>query len=459
MSVLAVLATFLVNGVALAGYVVYYDLYGNIDQEAIDTDGFADRPGRVEGVMNVLIIGSDERAGDNADYGDAEGERPDTLIIAHVSPENESATLVNIPRDSVVDLDACEATGDRPGMPQSHDMIGVALTLGGPRCLWENVEQLTGVHIDHYIHMDFFGFKDMVDALGGVEMCIPEPIDDPKAHLRLDAGHQTLGGEDALGFVRARYTLGDGSDRGRIERQQEFMGAMAQKATSSEVLSSPGNLYNFLGAVTNSVTTDDQLTLDTMADLAISMREIDMSSIEFVTVPNDDDPLDPNRIVWVEPDASQLFEAVAQDGPLTEDAEDASDEETGDSDPAESTPAVAPEEITVEVLNGTEIPGLAGEVATGLTERGFAVAGTGNPAEAAPQATTIYHAPGQDAHAEAVAGEFTNAVTEENPALGETVQVVLSLDWEGFSSGETTGGGPPDSIDPSTAADVDDSAC
>lgn len=455
LGILAIVATVLVNGAGLAAYAFYYDLYGNLSQESIDTDAFEDRPSRVEGAVNVLIIGSDVRTGDNANYGDAEGERPDTLIIAHVSPENQSATLVNLPRDSVVDLQACEASEDRPGMPPSRDMIGVALSLGGPACLWENVEQLTGIHIDHYVHMDFTGFKGMVDALGGVEMCIPEPIDDERAHLQLDAGTQTLDGETALGFVRARYSIGDGSDRGRIERQQEFMAAMARKATSSEILASPGNLYNFLGAVTDSITTDDSLTLDTMADLAIAMREVDLGDIEFVTVPNGDDPADPNRIVWVEPEASQLFEAVAQDVPLTSEEDEEPEEGTEGEDEAPSS--VAPEEVTVEVLNGTDIDGLAGEVAAGLTDMGFVIAGTGNPVDAVPPATTVYYGPGQQEHAEALAAELANATVEENPNLAGTLQLVLASDWNGFGGGGSAGA--PDSVDATTAAEEERDAC
>ncbi|MDS1269726.1 LCP family protein [Lipingzhangella sp. LS1_29] len=439
----------------LTAYGLYHDLYGNITQEAIDTDSFEDRPSQIEGSMNVLIIGSDERTGENSEYGDAEGERPDTLIIAHVTPEQETATLVNIPRDSVVELQACAASDDRPGMDAGRNMIGLALTLGGPPCLWNNVEQLTGLHIDHYIHMDFHGFSDMVDALGGVEMCIPEPISDEKAHLELDAGQQVLDGEEALGFVRARYALGDGSDTSRIERQQQFMGAMAEQASSSEVIANPGNLYDFLSAVTQSITTDDEFSPDTMADLAIGMREVDMSDIEFVTVPHGEAPDNPNRIIWREPDAQELFDSVRQDSPLTDPEEDEADtdDSSNGGDDGGDAPDVAPEEVTVEVLNGTGVSGLAGQTAEELRALGFTVADTGNPQGTAPQATTVLHSPDRAQHARALADALSTASVVEDATLGTSVQLVLADDWDGVTGTADTHGESAQEEDAADAAD------
>lgn len=458
----SVITTGAVIGGSLTAYAAYYDIYGQLEQEVIDTDSFEDRPSQVEGAVNIMIIGSDVRSGENADYGAADGERPDTLIIAHISPDHDGATLVNIPRDSLVQLPGCEATEDRPGVQPSRDMIGVALSLGGPACLWTTMEQLTGVHIDHYVHMDFIGFTEMVDALGGVEMCIPEPIDDDKAKLQLDAGEQTLDGEEALGFARARYSLGDGGDLSRIDRQQELMGAMARKATSSEIMTSPASIHEFLGAVAQSISTDSELDVDTMVDLAISLREVDMGSIEFITVPSGEAPEDPNRLAWTEPNASQLFQAIAQDTEITMDGDseesDDGEEEAESEESGGDSPSVAPEEVTVEVLNGTGIDGLAAEVADGLTNRGFVVAGTGNPQNAPPATTTVLYGPGQEAHAETLAGEIGDVPTAENPALGTTVQLVLVDDWAGFpGSGDGTGGDVE--ISGTTAADSDDSVC
>ncbi|MCL7021336.1 LCP family protein, partial [Vibrio vulnificus] len=170
--------------------------------------------------------------------------RSDTLMILHIAENREWATVVSIPRDSWVEIPACDM-GDGVMSDPHHAKINESYALGGingdaggaAACTIRTLEQNTGLRIENFVSLDFLGFKDMVDALGGVDMCLDEPIDDVKAHVTLDAGCQTLNGEDALGFVRVRYSVGDGSDIGRIERQQEFMNALAEKAQSK--LTSP----------------------------------------------------------------------------------------------------------------------------------------------------------------------------------------------------------------------------
>ncbi|WP_017538554.1 LCP family protein [Nocardiopsis halophila] len=451
--IIAMVSTGLVICSLLAGYGVYFNIYNKISQEEIDFDEWGDRPTRVDGVMNIMIIGSDVRSGDNADYGDAEGERPDVLAVAHISPEKETATLVNIPRDSIVDMPACEPKGDKPGQQAHTAMIGEAMNSGGVQCLWKTVEDLTDVHIDHFVSLDFVGFKDMVDAVGGVTMCIPEPVRDKKAgNLNLEAGEQTLDGEEALGYVRSRKGQGDGSDLARIDRQQDFMGAMLKEVMSGDTLSSPTTVNSFMGSVAESLTTDDGLTVSTMGDIAVAMREVDLGDVQFITVPNGPHPADPNRVIWSEPKATELWKQVAAD----EISGDPDEEEGGSGGGGEKEEA-DPSEVSVEVLNGTGIPGLADEVSTGLTTRGFQPAGTGNPTGQVPPQTTVYYGSGQKAAAEAVAETFTNAATEENPALGETVQVIVSQDWDGFkaSSGGGGGDGPGGvDVDSKSAADA-----
>ncbi|MBB4933928.1 LCP family protein required for cell wall assembly [Lipingzhangella halophila] len=451
----AIATTVMVICGSLAAYGVTQDLYGNLNQENIDTDAFGDRPSKVEGALNILIVGSDIRDGENSEYGSEEGERPDTLAIAHVSPDQKSATLVNLPRDSIVQMPECPPTDDRPGQDAHEAMIGEAMNSGGMQCLWKTVEQLTEIHIDHFVKVDFVGFKDMVDAIGGIPVCVPEPIDDPDAgHLKLEAGEQTLDGEEALGYVRSRKGQGDGSDLSRIDRQQEFMGAMLKKVMSSEVLARPTSLYDFLGSVTEHVTTDDELNVDSMADIAIAMREVELNDVNFVTVPNGQHPADPNRITWTEPDATELFNAVAADegidgGDDSEGGEDDSDSGGGSSE----APSVEPGEVSVEIINATDIQGLANEVSTGLTSEGFQVLGTGNPEGDVPQQTTVYYGAGNKAHAEAVADVAANATTEEHPALADNVQLVLSNDWNGFGDGGGGGGDAAD-VDSTSAADA-----
>ncbi|WP_242677214.1 LCP family protein [Streptomonospora litoralis] len=444
-------------GTSLTAYAAYYDIYGNIEQQNINTDAFGDRPSRVEGALNIMVIGSDIRTGENANYGEAEGARPDSLIVAHISPNNGRASLINLPRDLIVDLPACKGSGDKPGMPAQRGMINSPMSFGGIQCQWKAVEQVTGIHIDHFVSVDFSGFKGIVNSVGGVRMCIPEPIDDEKAKLHLEAGEQVLNGEESLGYMRSRYGQGDGSDLSRIKRQQEFLGAMLNQIMNGKILTRPGNITSFLGSVTETMTTDDQLTLEVMTDIAIAMREVDMGNINFVTAPNGQAPSDPNRLALTQPQASQLFDAVSKDQSITGD-DGGGEGSGGDKGKEQEKEQVKPADISVEVLNGEGTPDLASQVGQWLTTEGFQVAGTGNPLQI-PSQTTIYYGPGKKAHAQALADEAVNATIEESPNLGDTVQLVLAQDWEGFTStAGSSGGSSGDSaggVEGTTAAEAE----
>ena len=414
---------------SLGGYLWYQGIANNITTAQVDTDEW-DRPTSVEGVLNLLVIGSDIRSGENANYGEAEGERPDVMLIASINVDRGAITMVNLPRDLVVDLPACEAVEGYQGMGPHSGMINSAMTFGGVGCQWNTVEQVTGIHLDHFVMMDFTGFKDMVDAIGGVQMCIPAPVDDPKAHLTLEAGEQVLNGEESLGYVRSRYGQGDGSDLSRIERQQQFMGAMLRQVLSSEVMTSPLAITNFLNAVTESVTADDGFTVDTMTDIAISMREVDLNKVQFVTVPNGQHPEDTNRLALSQPAASELFAAINSGADLS----GGDDDGDGGEEAAESGPA--PADISLDVLNGTGIEGLAGQVAEQLAADGYTVNATGNPQIRIPPVTTVYYAPGQEAAAELLAGSLETAVTEEAAGITGTLELVIGPDWTGFKGDE-----------------------
>lgn len=183
-----------------------------------------ERPPKISDAVSILFIGSDGREGGNAAYGgrDFVGERSDSLLLAHISPDNR-VIVVSFPRDSLVDLPSCEPYGDTEGTDGYYGMINAALFHGGPPCVVKTIESLTQIRIDHFVHLSFVGFREMVDALGGVEMCIPLPLHDERSKLDLEAGTQVLDGEQALAFVRARYEIGDGGDLGRIDRQQMFL--------------------------------------------------------------------------------------------------------------------------------------------------------------------------------------------------------------------------------------------
>ncbi|CAL9463810.1 Polyisoprenyl-teichoic acid--peptidoglycan teichoic acid transferase TagU [Streptomyces sp. enrichment culture] len=315
-------------GAAAAGWAVYMKLEGNItpdDATAAELARFEkDRPtALVKDALNVLLIGSDSRAGaENGRYGHDPGtERSDTVILLHLSAGRRSATAVSIPRDLMVDVPDCRRRDGSRSAPM-FTQFNAAFEVGGPACTIRTVEKLTDVRVDHHVVVDFEGFKDMVDAVDGVEVCLNEPIDDKDAHLRLPAGRVTLDGEQALGYVRARKTLGDGSDTGRIERQQRFLGALVSKVRSNEILLNPVKLYPVLDAATSSLTTDPELaSLRGLYELVRGLRDIPTDGVQFLTVPRESYAGDVNRDQLAQPAAGKLFERLRKDEPVRVDTD------------------------------------------------------------------------------------------------------------------------------------------
>ncbi|NIL54980.1 LCP family protein [Streptomyces sp. 2BBP-J2] len=315
-------------GAAAAGWAVYMKLEGNITPDEAAAAELArfekDRPtALVKDALNILLIGSDSRAGaENGRYGRDPGtERSDTVILLHLSAGRRSATAVSVPRDLMVDVPDCR----RPDGSRSAPMFAqfnAAFEVGGSACTVRTVEKLTDIRVDHHVVVDFKGFKDMVDAVDGVEVCLSEPIDDEDAHLHLPAGRVTLDGEQALGYVRARKTLGDGSDTGRIERQQRFLGALVNKVRSNGILLNPVKLYPVLDAATSSLTTDPELaSLRGLYELVRGLRDIPAEGVQFLTVPRESYAGDVNRDQLAQPAAGKLFERLRKDEPVRVDTD------------------------------------------------------------------------------------------------------------------------------------------
>ena len=313
----------LVLGAGGAGWAVYMKLDGNITPDeaaAAELERYAkDRPtALVKGAQNILLIGSDTRSGDGNDaYGrDSGTERSDTTILLHLSAGRGSATAVSLPRDLMVDVPACLRADGTRAAPM-FAMFNQAFQTGGSGCTIRTVEKLTGVRIDHHVVVDFSGFKDMVDAVDGVEVCLKEPVDDEAAQLRLPAGKVMLDGEQALGYVRARKSLGDGSDTERMERQQRFLGALVNKVQSNDVLLNPVKLYPVLDAATSALTTDPALAnLRGLYELVRGLRDIPTEHVQFLTVPRESYVRNANRDQLVEPEAERLFGRLRTDTPI-----------------------------------------------------------------------------------------------------------------------------------------------
>ncbi|MCZ7414605.1 LCP family protein [Streptomyces sp. WMMC897] len=307
----------------------------------------------VHDAQNVLLIGSDSREGDNRRYGEDDGQaRSDTAILLHLSADRESATAVSLPRDLMVTVPRCVDRREGEESREQFAQFNWAYEFGGASCTIRTVEELTGIRVDHHLVIDFQGFKKLVNSVDGVEVCLPKPVVDRDAKLRLPAGRQTLRGEEALGYVRARHALGDGSDTERMERQQDFLASLFRKVRSTGVLMNPAKLVPVLDAATSSLTADEGLnSLTELYELVRGLRELPEEGLVFLTVPRQPYSQDPNRDELVQPEADRLFTLIRKDRPVdvvqrSEDAEDRQEADgargergTGDDDgPSEPTP-------------------------------------------------------------------------------------------------------------------------
>jgi LCP family protein required for cell wall assembly len=303
---------------------LYRHLNGNLNVVDV-TAQLHDRPDKmaVQGPqepLNVLIMGSDNRdcSGCNIDNLTGGGQRSDTTIMLHLSADREHAYGISIPRDSIVDRPDCKKADGTTIPGADHVMWNEAFSVGGPACTIQQFEQLTGVRLDHYVVVDFEGFQGMVDAIGGVEVCIPEPIVDPAHGINIEAGTRKIKGKEALNYVRERYVVGNGSDIGRMKRQQAFIASMAHQVVTAGTLARPDHLVGFLDSATKSLTVDNGLeNVWKIAKLGIEFKGIGLDNIQFITIPNLPDPADPNRLVWKEPEAKQVWQKIARDVPLT----------------------------------------------------------------------------------------------------------------------------------------------
>ena len=435
------LAVLLVSGTATA-FVAYQRLNGNITRQAIDDLLDEDeRPEKIveeEGKepLNILLMGSDKRSG--AAAANVEGERSDTTILLHVAADRESAVAVSIPRDSVVDVPQCRRTDGSVVPARPAEMFNSAFSEGGPACTVKTVEKLTDVRVDNYLVVDFTGFKDMVNALGGVQVCIPYAVNDPQSHLDLQAGVQKVRGQQALAYVRTRHGLGNGSDLSRIDRQQAFLSSMVSRVKDKGLLLRPDKLYNFLAAATNSLTTDLGGLRD-MAGLARDARGIATRDIEFVTVPNEPYTLDNNRVQWKQPAADALWRPIRFDQPLPGHEPSPTPAASATATPSGPPLVTPPENVRVQVLNGSGVPGEASRVAKELTAAGFQVVGVGNAARNDYLTTEVRYDPAYDESGRTLGASVAGSEVIEDLSLGTTLLVIVGSDSPAASTVEVTG--------------------
>lgn len=367
----------LLAGTALAG--VWY-LAKNLEGNVSTLDGFvADAPVESYEPVNFLIMGSDNRSGGNSTDEQAQeitGERSDTTLLVHLNADRTDALVVSIPRDTKMELPECASES---GQWRPVGKFNSAFTFGGPNCTVQTVEEMTGLSIQHAVVVDFNGFKTVVDALGGVDVCLTEAVYDPDSGLDLPAGVSTVTGDQALAFVRARKELGDGSDISRIQRQQQFLASAIRQATDRELLLKPVTMYRMLEGVTEALTVDSGLDeIGEMASMAQSLRNLRPEQISFVTMPFNYTP-DGLDVVINESVANEIWAAIRNDEPWPKPA------------PADTTAGeltVAPGDIRVLVANGNGQDNAATVTGSDLRALGFLIAGL-TTADATTYATSV----------------------------------------------------------------------
>ncbi len=270
------------------------------------------RPGQGSG-SNVLLIGTDSREDltkeqrNELKTGSTEGARADTIMLLHL-PASGDPTLVSLPRDSYVDI---------PG--SGLNKINAAYSIGGPPLMVDTVEQATGLRIDSYLEVGFDGFVDVVSAVGGVDMCLPDAVFEERSDLDLPAGCQELEGKDALNYVRMRYADPRG-DLGRVERQREFLSALVKEMTSPLTLLNPLQLHDAGTATGASLRRGNDTSMGEMMDVGLAMRSISSGAGQSITVPVSDPNFSTaagSSVLWDEAAADALFEALRTDAPLT----------------------------------------------------------------------------------------------------------------------------------------------
>jgi LCP family protein required for cell wall assembly len=431
---------------ALFGYAKYREIWNGIHHDALT--GLGNRPPKYNSAMNILVFGSDSRAGLTRrqqlvlHVGSEGCGCSDTIMVLHISPGHHRAVVLNIPRDTMVPVFECAAGPGYAGQaaePEGVVQINQTLQHGGPSCLYKTVEQTTGIHLDHFIQVEFTGVVKVVDDVGGVDVCVPQAISDTNSGLHLTAGQHHIDGLTFLEFWRARYSIADGTDLKRIDRDDLLLAQMLRGILSSGLLSSPTRLLPVVDDAARAIyATDAGLTQTDLLHLAESFRGLSSSNVQFIEAVTQPYPPAPAQVELVQPQDGQLFSAIAHDVALPKKAKGRA---------SSAGPTVAPALVRVTVLNGTTVPQLAADTGAGLTARGFHLEGTGDAAASAGSVVE-YPSAAELPAARTLAAQVSGATLRQDPAVAAgTVQLVIgssfsSLAPQSGSSGTTTASPP-----------------
>ncbi|MFE0633131.1 LCP family protein [Streptomyces sp. NPDC058864] len=463
---LAVVTSLAILTAAAGAWAYYRHLNGNIQKDALNlgdskaAHSKANAAGQTP--LNILLLGSDSRntAADLKLGGarDTVGQKPraDVQMLLHVSADRSNMTVVSIPRDTRVTIPKCTDPDDGRIYPQTDDIINASLSHGGPGCTVATWENLTGIHIDHFMMISFSGVVSMADAVGGVPVCVKGNVWDKKSGLKLTKGDHVIKGQQALQWLRTRHGFEDGSDIGRTHAQHMYMNAMVRQLKSGAKLNDPGKLTGLAEAATKALTVDTGLgTVKKLYSLGNDLKGVPTNRITMTTMPWGADPQNPTAHVVPTGAATKLFTLLRNDEPV--DGKGVKGKPTPT--PSDAATAASPkDQIAVTVQNGTgnsthaPVPGRAGAVNGALHDMGF----TRSTVDAAPasQADTTITYPSDDKRANALAVAKalhvpSSAVKKVPSATG--IDLVVGSDW-------TEGPAYPRSDSADTKAVLDQSA-
>ncbi|WP_267275226.1 LCP family protein [Arthrobacter sp. CDRTa11] len=462
----AILSVLVVGGLAFAGF-WFFRLQSNITKAPLTAgSGTANPVNDSSDRMQILILGSDTRDGKNSAYGTAEDSsgygQSDVMMLMDISADNKRVNVVSFPRDLLVDIPECTDQKTKQVYPaRSSVMINEAMAEAGIGCAVDTVNKLTGLEIDHFMMADFNAVKELSNTVGGVEVCISDPVYDPDSRLRLPKGTSSVEGEQALAFLRTRHAFADGGDLGRIKAQQGFLSSLTRKIKDEGTLSDPAKMLRIADVVTQNLTVDEGLaSVPSLLTIGNRLKDIDVSKVAFVAVPTTTAVADLNRLQIAEPAGSQLFSALRKDVDLT-DPTAPTPTPTATPSPTDSAPAPAPTETPappydksvqpVTVANGTGVPGRSQEIAQALISGGFIQLGQ---LEAAPVAQSLVYYGPEHADVAADVAALLGIPAEQVQSAPALIGVQVYL-GEDFSSGITYGATPvPKDIVNQTAGDA-----